>query len=550
MKNSTANGEQLPLVRKEYDESTYNLAHAIKEVAKSAIPFSAGGLVSVAGDFICVIFLSKVNLETLSASALMTTTQKAIINTGIASLFSTGILIGNEYGTNDAEIGKLFQQSLVQGLILSVPSIGITYFIAPILQLLGQEREISLIVQEYFRAYAWGVPATFWMSSAQQLVIGISRPGLSFNLALINTLLKTGFAYCFILGNYGFPRLGAAGFGYANTIAAWVTIVVAGLFFTMPQFKKIGIFKSSCGNDALKKLKILLKMGGAIGAQIGSEVIALQLTTMMVGWLNRDALIASEISTAQYLTVLIIPIFGIGQACGVIVTQAVRDHHQLYAKRVALSSNILGSVISITALIAFCAIPEILMSPFIDVDDPKNTQIVRYTRTLFIINGAGQVVDTIRNISAGALRGLYDTNMSMWTGIVGMGFLALGLGYGLGFLLDLGLDGIFIARDVGIAIGGGILFTRWINKIGKGVSHMEQNIVNSSSPEGQINDEEGHHGRCSCLSAFFKPPKRDGGMQDEESRQTETTPLVKQEKDISSQSKSKRFSARIGCSVM
>lgn len=478
---------------------TPGFAATTKAIIKIAAPFAAARLFQVVGDFTGAMMLSKVNQETLAASALISTTQKAVISTSLASLYSTGILIGRQHGVQDtSSVSGTIRGSIVQGILFAVPSTLLLCFSAPILTAMGQEKNIANIVQSYFRGYAYGIPATYWLGTMQQFSLGISKSLLASSLIAINTTLTLSFGYIFVFGKFGSPKMGAQGLGLASSTSAWITFLGGLLYFrARRQFSSYGLFKIA-GRGTFSQLKQLLRLGIPIGLQVGSECIALTFDTVMVGWLGQDDLTASQV-TLQYLSFFVLPVFGLSQASGVLVGQAASAKNFAYTHRIGGVSNLLGVGISTVALVTFSVMPKLLLSPFIDINDPNNAQIISTAQILFIINGVGQLADTTRNVNAGLLRGFKDMSFSMFMGITSMIAIGLPLAYLFGFPLDLGAMGIFAGRSLGIYVGASVMLGRWLLKSRKQstvtIEEIEEDTPNTENSLPQQNSE-GILSRC------------------------------------------------------
>src|SRR5437763_1852226 len=96
-------------------------------------------LLNVASSFLCMAMLAALGHEVLAASALIFTTQLSIMVSGMAILFSLGVLISHAYGAKDiAVIGVLLQQGWVLGIIISVPIMLLFWNMGALMLIFGQ----------------------------------------------------------------------------------------------------------------------------------------------------------------------------------------------------------------------------------------------------------------------------------------------------------------------------------------------------------------------------------------------------------------------------
>lgn len=59
-----------------------------------------------------------------------------------------------------------------------------------------------------------------------------------------------------------------------------------------------------------------------MSVQFGGELSAFFVVTMMIGWLGTDALAAVQV-TQQWMFLIVVPIFAMSEAAGILVSQAV-----------------------------------------------------------------------------------------------------------------------------------------------------------------------------------------------------------------------------------
>jgi Na+-driven multidrug efflux pump len=180
------------------------------------------------------------------------------------------------------------------------------------------------------------------------------------------------------------------------------------------------------------------------------------------------------------------------------------------------------TILTFVASTAFCFTPRLLSMPFINVDDPQNAQILELVGPLFIVQGTGLVADAIRNNCEGALCGFSDTKAPMLTAGLSMAIF-LGAGYILGFPAKLDINGIFIARIVGIATAASLLMERWLYRSARAIQ------------DGEIKKETGSFTRVfnSCHTFFsFRRRQETAGAQIveiEEDSDHEQDPLITDE---------------------
>lgn len=431
--------------------------------------------IGTAGNYLNTVLLARIDDEhrNLQAANLINSFSNVVITSSSAILFSISTAVTHAI-QNPEEIAAIVRNGALLTIPFTCTSCALILNSGSILKLLRQPEDLAQISQKYYETFSFGVPAMLLLGVEQQLCLG------TFNFApvnfssLANVLMTAGIGSILI-----YPlKLNAAGLGYASSISAWLTL--AGLTIYLKKsdrFINIPLFsmRKCFDKDILYRL---FRMGLPIGIQMGSEFTAIIASTAIIGAkLNDKDLGANEIAM-QYLFLTIVPIFGIGQACNYLTGQSAGQNNFKNVATYAKACLYLGNAAAFLALALFSSIPKQLMSPFIDVHDPRNDGLVETTKYLLILNGANQVFDAIRVIAAGAIQGAYQkTDFAMVSGIVGMCIIGVPVGYVLGIPAGLGVVGIYVGRGIGQVIAGSSVFCHWRNRIIRSINATDPPLL-------------------------------------------------------------------------
>ncbi len=456
-----------------YNEAKENQANtfcdALKEITRLGSVIGLNLFIGTAGFYANTVMLAHIDKEghNLAASNLINAYQNFVIASSNAMLFSIGSAVGTARGAKEFhKIVPLYRNGLLLGFLLTGTSMTLVLVSGLVLKLLGQEQNLCDISQSYFEAYSWGIPALFILTAQQQIALGLGQ-NLPVNIiAAINTGLTTGLGYILIFGKLTKP-LNAAGLGHATSLSYWLNMLGFTVFLKWSSRFKDFALVSLRGKWFNKNLfRELRKLGLPIGFQIGMEFTGVIITTAIIGSLmSPNALKSNEIAL-QYLFASTVPIYGLGQACSILTGIARGNTNLNFARKLAYASVSLGFAVTSLALCLYSFIPKTLMSPFIDVDDPNNADIVDATRYLLILNGANQLCDTVRIVFAGAIQGTFeDTVYAMKSGFVTMCALAIPGGYLLAIPAKLKVLGFYVARGIGMFLGGSAVFRNWYQRM-------------------------------------------------------------------------------------
>lgn len=80
---------------------------------------------------------------------------------------------------------------------------------------------------------------------------------------------------------------------------------------------------------------------------------------------------------------------------------------------------------------------------------------------LFVILAFSQIVDGLRHVLIGVLRGLFDTRFPMYINLLVIWIIGVPLAYFMAFMMHLGVIGIALGTTTGLLIGAFVLLYRW-----------------------------------------------------------------------------------------
>ena len=417
--------------------------------------------IAVGSGFVSMAMLSHLGKEVLAASALIFSTRIAILLIGSSILFALSILVGHAYGEKDHQrIGNFAQQGWLLGLLLSLPIMLLFWKMRVIFIALGQDRYITDITQDFFNANIWNVPAFLLSVANQQLCYGVQKQKIDLWGNVLGMPILFLSAYALIFGHFGFHALGVAGLGYALNLQGWFyCLFTLTIFCFNNDFKSFQLFSFRLHKHYHDLLR-MLKIGWPIAVQISGELLSFVASTAIVGWLGAPSLAAYQV-VMQYLFLVLVPLFAIAQASGVLVGKAYGEKNYFKIKAIGHAGVLFSIIISVIVAGIFMAYPKELASLYLNIHNPANAEILHFIVILFIILGIQQIIDGARNIFTGALRGMFDTQFPMIVGLIVIWIIGLPLGYFMAFNLHWGVYGVETGITLGLLIGAIILTMRW-----------------------------------------------------------------------------------------
>lgn len=437
----------------------------LREALSLSIPIIVSQLLMTLGGFVSNLLLSWVDPATFAAGLLTSTLQLALVTVVFGVLFSLSALVGRILGeqTRLERAGQLLLGGVAAVLMLSLPVMALLYYSDPVLGWLGQPAAVAHLVGRYFRWYLWAVPAAGLVTVCIQFLLGSLRQHIVLLYSLVNFILSTLLAYVLIFGKLSMPALGIEGLAIAYLVTSWGACLVLGLYILTRSHYR-AMLRDPFGVSLAGPLRQLFKLGLPIAVQMGNEIGAFLVTTVMVGWLGVTALNIQQVAT-RYLLLLVIPIVGLSQAVMIIVSRCLGARNPREVRQQGRFYMSLGLAYSAVVLVLFALFPRPLIEVFMTYT-PAAADTFRTLALLLIVVAIGQIFDSVRNIATGALRGLHDARFPMQVSVILIWPIGVPLSYWMGFTAHGGLVGIAAAHDVVMALACGILWLRWRAKSG------------------------------------------------------------------------------------
>ena len=125
------------------------------------------------------------------------------------------------------------------------------------------------------------------------------------------------------------------------------------------------------------------------------------------------------------------------------------------------------SFITVAIFMSFAALTFILLREPLAALYVKDTGVQTVAAGLLVIAAAFQISDGLQAVGLGVLRGLTDVKVPTLITFVAYWLLAIPGGYVLGFVFDLGVDGIWYGLSGGLTVAAILHMYRFSNLIKK-----------------------------------------------------------------------------------
>lgn len=448
---------------------TISLQQSIQHIASYALPISAGSLVNIISNFIAMHMVAQLGHEKLAAGALASTTYLTIITFIGTSLYAISILTSHSKGQDksDHEIGTMVTNGIWVAVLLAIPSSCILWHADIFLQMFGQNEQLITIATPYFHYAALAIFPAMLVAVIIQFQTGIGNPRFALMMSSLWLPFVILLSYCFILGKFGFPRLGLAGVTCASFIAQLCNFIGIVIYLYNKKYvQKYQLFYKLLRPN-WSTCKKIITLGLPIGAQFAGELGAMTIATYLIGYFGTAPLAASQI-VLQYTMFNVMISLGISQAASVLISHAYGKNDCALVKEYLFSAFIIFSVLYIFTIIAFIFFPHLLIRIFIGNAQQSSADVIKFAIGFFAVASVVRFIDGIRNILSGALRGLHESSAPMRIGIVCLWFISLPMSYLLGITLHGGPIVLRIGFGSGFLIASILLFIRVRKKLSDG----------------------------------------------------------------------------------
>ncbi len=414
-----------------------------------------------------VALMGRLGPKVLAAGTLGTSIYFTPMIFGMGLIIATSPMIATALGRNRhsvRDVRRTVRQGMWLALFAVIPLWVFLWFGAePALLAMGQEPRLAALAGEYVRALQWAALPFYWYVVLRSFVSALERPGWALAVVGVTVLFNALAAWALMFGHFGLPALGIVGAGIATTLAS--TLMFAGLalvLITERRFRRYRIFGRFWRAD-WPRLAALARLGLPIGGILVFEVSVFNAAAFLMGLIDAISLAAHAIALQIASVSFMVPM-GLGQAATVRVGRAYGARDAEGVARAGWTAFVIGVGFMAMMALVMISIPRLLISGFVDVQDPANRLLVETAVTFLAFAALFQVVDGAQAVASGMLRGLHDTSMPMLFAAIGYWGIGMPLSYLLAFRFGFGGEGIWTGLCAGLAAVALLLTVRWTRR--------------------------------------------------------------------------------------
>jgi len=408
-----------------------------------------------------VIMMGWLGPKYLAGGALATAFLNMFLIGSIGLVGVVAPMVAQALGARDL---RSVQRTLRTGfwvvIVISAVLIPVVWQVKPILLALGQNPEATGLAQDFVHHAAWlflpalGIIVLRSFLSAH----GVTRPILV--ITIFGVFINAGLNYCFMLGNFGFPRLELKGSGTVTaTVNLIMFLMMLGYIVWHRRYRRYNMFGNFFNID-WARLREIFRIGTPIGLTVMAEVGLFSAAAILMGLLGTDEVAAHAVALQITSMAFMVPL-GLSMATTVRVGLAYGGGSREGIRKAGWSSIGMTFVFESITCTIFLLFPLQLVSLFLDPTHEINVHAVGLAATYLIVSALFQLADGTQVIAAAALRGLNDTKVPMIIAIVGYWLVGLPVAYLCGFVLNWHGVGIWSGLAAGLSFVAIVLTARF-----------------------------------------------------------------------------------------
>ncbi len=276
------------------------------------------------------------------------------------------------------------------------------------------------------------------------------QPWISLAWLSVGLLANIFFNWLLMYGNWGCPKLGLAGAGWATMLSRILMLV--GLWFTPGR----GPVNFAHGFDRAV-LSRLLRTGIPAGMHSLSEVGIFAIVPIFAGWISPVSQAAHQVAVSAASAAFMMPL-GLGIASGIRVGEAYGANDRARARAIGLGSLLIaGTVMGLYGLAMVMFRPELLA-----IYEVAGTRTGDLAALLLIFAAVWAPFDGIQVVAAHLLRSINLAAWASWAAAACYWGVALPLCLVLAFPLGQGAEGIWAALALSLAFAAIVMGGKFV----------------------------------------------------------------------------------------
>lgn len=381
--------------------------------------------------------------------------------------FSTALtpLIAEADSEKDSEtIRSVFHH----GIILCI-GIGLALFVlvvmaAPLLKVLHQPKEVIVLAKPFLTWVAFSLVPLIIYQAYKQFADGLSKTQYALYAIILANIVHVGINYILIYGFWIFPQLGILGAALGTVISRIAMVVFMHLILVYHSDLKFYFQNFSFQNLKKEVYFKIASLGIPSALQMLFEVVLFTAAIWLCGTIGKTSQAANQIALSMASLTFM---FAMGLSVVAMIRvgnqKGLHDYKGLLT--IARSVFILTLFVEIVFAIVFVVFHTYLPQLFLNLDNAVQIQdsveVIKIASQLLLVGAVFQISDGIQVVVLGALRGLQDVKIPMYSTFIAYWVLGFPISYYLGKYTELKAVGVWIGLLAGLSFAALFLYLRF-----------------------------------------------------------------------------------------
>lgn len=441
--------------------STTDIKVELITLLKLTLPILLTQVAQAGYGLIDTIMAGRVSPADLAAVAVGTGLWFPIVLLISGILMATTPLVAEAVGADRRpQVPHITRQSLWVALGLGILGFGLLRLSPLLFDPLGVPDHLQSMIITYLHGVSYGLPAMALYGTLRCYSEALGHPRAVTVISLLGLALNIPLNYAFIFGYGIIPAMGGPGCGYATAILMWSMTGLLALHLAFAKhYQDIRLFNQFERPDRQMISKILT-LGVPIGIAIFFEVSLFSLAAVILSPLGETVVAAHQIALSVTSQLFMIPL-----ALAMALTIRIG---QLYGEQNWPTLHVVRRLGFVSSTVLACGTMLLIAVFRADMaraySSDLDVQAVAMYLLLFAL--AYQLVDAWQVTSAGMLRGMQDTQATMWITLFCYWGVALPLGIYWSRVLHYGAAGLWAGLVLGLGLAAVLLAWRlhWLQQ--------------------------------------------------------------------------------------
>jgi MATE family multidrug resistance protein len=382
----------------------------------------------------------------------------AIFGTGLLAGMDT--LVAQSFGADDPrDCRRTLVNGVWLGAGLAVPLALVIWALIPLLQAVGTNPRVMVLLGPYLKALLWGILPLLAYAAFRRYLQAVNVVAVITFATVSANIVNFAGNWVLMFGHWGAPAMGLEGSGWSTTMARvyMAAVLLAAIAWHERKSGNL-LFRMSWKPDVARLLR-LLDLGFPAALQILIEGGLFGVIAVLAARLDEVSLAAHGIAINVVSTTYMVPL-GISSAAAVRVGQAVGRKDRPGVATSGWTALLLGTVFMGAAGLTLWTAPRWILRVF-----TADAAVIASGAALLRIAALFELFDGFQTVATGALRGLGDTRSPMLAHLAGYWVIGLPISYVLCFRLGWGVSGIWVGLTTALILIGVALVWVWRERV-------------------------------------------------------------------------------------